>query len=285
MPNRPSEPLVITWLRALHGHGGVRISIIVTSMAVVASAALTALFLSLADFPPREFRIGIVISVIVPLLIGPPITVTCTRLADHLLQLEAGLQDLAMRDPLTGVPNRRWILEQGADGVRPRSEPRACCALLMIDVDRFKSINDRFGHAAGDAVLCAVAVSLTRSLRPTERLGRIGGEEFLVLTDDRSPADLAGSGERLRRAVSEGTAGVAAPGHRVTASIGGTLLSSQGGPGRLASALKAADAALYRAKTSGRDRVEIVDLRDGPAQAPTPAQAIEPGGVRATASV
>ena len=123
----------------------------------------------------------------------------------------------------------------------------------MVDVDLFKHVNDRYGHAVGDEVLCEVARRMQQAVRPYDRVGRFGGEEFLVLVPGVTAPELEQLLERLRVAV--GSSPFTAEGHAfpVTVSAGGAV--SGGEP---ADALVArADAALYVAKARGRDRVVL----------------------------
>ena len=125
----------------------------------------------------------------------------------------------------------------------------------MIDIDRFKVLNDRFGHLMGDAVLCRVARVLIGSLRPQDLLARYGGEEFAVLLPNLDPAAATAVAERLREAVA---APEADEGHEplpsVTISIG---IASYQPRETLALLLSRADAALYRAKQDGRNRTSV----------------------------
>jgi diguanylate cyclase (GGDEF)-like protein len=148
---------------------------------------------------------------------------------------------LADHDALTGLRNRR--------GIESALAERWPIGVMLVDLDRFKSINDRLGHATGDAVLRAVAVALRSTVRDDDLVGRWGGEEFLVLADARDPAAL---GERVRAAV----AAAAGP-EPVTASVGVALPSGAGDTPD--EALRRADAALYRAKDAGRDLVIVAD--------------------------
>lgn len=163
------------------------------------------------------------------------------RQADRLrAALDEGLA-LAMTDPLTGLMNRRHAFDRLA-----QLRGSYTC---MIDIDHFKSINDRFGHAAGDDVLKSVAAALRRAQPDAPVMARIGGEEFLVVLDAATPAAALEKAEGLRRAAG----GInAAPNHGVTVSIG----VAQAMPGEAVDTLLArADAGLYRAKHNGRNRV------------------------------
>ncbi len=159
------------------------------------------------------------------------------------------LHELATRDPLTGMANRRWFEETT---VRRLGESSAYpCALLMIDTDRFKEINDSRGHQAGDAVLCLIADVLQRETDGVADIciARIGGDEFTVLLPN-TPANLAlDRAERIRGAVQELAR---AREYSVTVSIGAAVLESSGSRSQL---LQAADEALYRAKRDGRNAV------------------------------
>lgn len=175
----------------------------------------------------------------------------------HLLmasqRLQLRLDELASLDALTGVFNRRAFL--AAFNQRQRAPKRVASAVLVLDLDHFKQINDRHGHAAGDAVLRAVVARVQSGLRDRDVFARAGGEEFWLLLPgvDREVARTVA--ERLRAAVAvqafehEGLA-IAA-----TVSIGVALLDADGGD--IHAALSAADRALYAAKSGGRDRVVL----------------------------
>ncbi len=174
-------------------------------------------------------------------------------------RLRDGLQ-LAVTDPLTGLPNRRYALSHMARVARHAARRGRGFAALLLDLDRFKAVNDAHGHAAGDAVLRAVAGRLRGELRAIDLLARIGGEEFLAILPEVDPAEAGAVAERLRAAV--GAAPIPLPrGCSVaqTVSIG----LAWGGPSReteeeardAATLIDRADRALYAAKAAGRDRV------------------------------
>jgi diguanylate cyclase len=120
------------------------------------------------------------------------------------------LRRFALSDPLTGIANRRSLLERIEYEVARHTRARASFALLMLDLDGFKTLNDRFGHAAGDDLLRDVAVAVKHSIRAQDTVARIGGDEFCVLAPE---TDLPGTGRlaaRIERAVTEVTAGVEA---------------------------------------------------------------------------
>jgi two-component system cell cycle response regulator len=167
--------------------------------------------------------------------------------------------DLAMTDPLTGLYNQRYLmrhLRNLLDGPQARE-----LALLMIDVDHFKMVNDDYGHAAGDRALHAIAETLRRKTRVFDSLARYGGEEFVVVMPNTGREDASASAERLRAAV-EGLGFEPGPDQRcrLTISIGiACTVDAAMTPEGL---LRAADLALYEAKRSGRNRVGMASYPD-----------------------
>lgn len=170
---------------------------------------------------------------------------------DHVRRAEK-YRDLAYRDPLTGLPNRRGF-EDELKAVM--DDPSSRGAVLMIDVDSFKAVNDNGGHDEGDRVLRAIALAIGEAVRPDDVAARVGGDEFAVLLPATTVQEACVVGERVRSVI----AGGAAAG--VSVSVGAATAS-----GDARAALLAADTALYQAKTSGRDRViaaaPVVALRD-----------------------
>lgn len=163
----------------------------------------------------------------------------------------AWFQRLANHDSLTGLPNRRQIENVLSTALAQASRSGAPCAALMIDIDHFKRLNDKFGHPVGDEVLRHIAHRLSEELRAGNTLGRWGGEEFVVVAPQTELHEAQQLGERLRYAVrSEPAAGE----HLVTVSIGMTAYRPGDTPETL---IARADRALYRAKQGGRDRLEV----------------------------
>jgi diguanylate cyclase (GGDEF)-like protein len=168
--------------------------------------------------------------------------------ADH----EQLLRNLATTDVLTGLLNRKGYFEQASRLLGRQSDGNASC-VLMLDLDYFKQVNDRYGHAVGDTVLRQFAKALRRQLRPGDCIGRIGGEEFtalLVGTTEKEAHDIA---ERVRQAWCSESVQVGEHLLQCTVSIG---ICTTGGASLDACLLKA-DAALYRAKAEGRNRVAV----------------------------
>jgi diguanylate cyclase (GGDEF)-like protein len=158
---------------------------------------------------------------------------------------------LASRDPLTGALNRRALLDACTGAF---ASGRRRVALLMVDLDHFKQVNDRFGHLMGDAVLREAVGRMQRALGDAGVLGRYGGEEFVVLLPDASKAEAIAIAERLKQAIDEPFA--ADSPMAVVGSIAVSIGVADGEQGtRVDDVLAKADAALYRAKAMGRDQV------------------------------
>jgi diguanylate cyclase (GGDEF)-like protein/PAS domain S-box-containing protein len=164
----------------------------------------------------------------------------------------------ALHDPLTGLANRALCHDRLTHALARSGRSDANAAVLFIDLDNFKRVNDVYGHAAGDDVLIALSRRLAATVRPADTVARLGGDEFVVICEEISEEDALGLGARLEEAMREPIV-VDGVEHRMTASIGIAL----GGDGRISpdALLADADAAAYRAKAEGRARVEVFDTR------------------------
>ena len=171
---------------------------------------------------------------------------------NELLHLHAVAQFDACHDALTGLKNRRAMVTSLQVELTRAARQRQKLAVMLIDIDHFKRINDRFGHAAGDNVLKAVATALDSELRPYDVAGRYGGEEFLLIISGVNHVRAMEVAERLRMKVAETV--VAPDGSPVTVSIG---VFVTGGEEGMENVIEAADEAMYAAKAGGRNRVEI----------------------------
>ena len=164
----------------------------------------------------------------------------------------------AMFDGLTGIHNRRWLDETLHRLVERHERDGEPLCLALLDIDHFKKFNDGHGHDVGDVVLSSVAATLSKNLRPTDLVARFGGEEFVILFPNTTPADAKLAGDRVREAVSVTDTsmpdGRAIP--RVTISMGIAALQKGEAPSEL---LKAADVAMYEAKHAGRNRVRVAE--------------------------
>jgi diguanylate cyclase (GGDEF)-like protein len=166
-------------------------------------------------------------------------------------RLRTRLKRLAEADELTGLPNRRAILEILNDAAARRRGGRA---IAMLDIDHFKRVNDRFGHAAGDAALVTFATTCSSVLREGDVMGRLGGEEFLLVLHSARAAELQPLFDRMRGALQARAVEGMPADERLTFSMGAVDVPAEA---NLEGALRAADEALYRAKAAGRDRMEI----------------------------
>jgi diguanylate cyclase (GGDEF)-like protein len=161
----------------------------------------------------------------------------------------------AMVDPLTGIANRRAFLIDAGELVRKAVAGARPVAVLVIDLDHFKSINDRFGHAVGDRVLQIFATTTKDVMREAGLLGRLGGEEFAGVISDLSPEKAMAVAEHIRRAFAEATRAV--DGCQVAGTLSIGVVLHQGSPVDVLDLLVQADHELYRAKERGRNRVEV----------------------------
>jgi len=226
-------------------------------VAVASYGAVVAVLLIARLAPPWQTHAALVVLTLAVMIMASS-TATPDQIEPQLIalalaasaQLGVSMRDLAEaseRDPLTGVANRRaWLA-----GCRRRLHFRGAGAVIVIDLDHFKTINDRFGHAVGDEVLRAAAAQLCQGAGPDAWVGRIGGEEFAALVPGHA-RDAERRVQEIRRALRH--VAVAPDGEDlvVRASYGVAPVSS---PAHLTAALHAADTALYRAKAAGRDRV------------------------------
>lgn len=164
------------------------------------------------------------------------------------------LRLLAMEDPLTGLPNRRTILGVLAHEAERHAGGAGILCVCMIDVDLFKEINDRFGHQVGDAVLTRLAETLAQLTRDGDRVGRVGGEEFLLVLPNTTLEGALLAAERVREVVAAMSHDELPDGERMTLSIG-VAVHRPGEP--VDTTVSRADSAMYLAKTSGRNRVQL----------------------------
>ncbi len=173
-------------------------------------------------------------------------------LYNEILQQELRL--LARIDPLTGVSNRLAINEATTLMLAQSTRYQQSLGVLMLDADHFKSINDRFGHSGGDKVLRALVLSIRATLRDSDLIGRVGGEEFVVLSPGADLASALLLAERVRTTVEATPLLIDDQALTLTVSVGVAIAALDDRDG--AALLKRADAALYAAKRAGRNRVE-----------------------------
>jgi len=166
---------------------------------------------------------------------------------------DAQMQLLATTDFLTGLDNRRAFFEQAESARLLAMRLKKPIALMMIDIDHFKQLNDRFGHATGDEALVLFADTARAALRDHDIMGRLGGEEFALALPGTSLDGALQAAERLRNAVNQAPLITSGSDYKMTVSVGVVLIETGEA---LTAALARADQALYAAKSGGRNRVE-----------------------------
>lgn len=227
------------------------------ALMAVATGALPLLDRAMDAHDTISLRIGVALMAVAPL------TVAVVSAARHGLLLE--LDHAASHDSLTGLLGRGAFIDRAGARLQSLLDEGRPATLMMLDVDHFKQVNDRYGHAAGDRVLAAFAAHMRAAVRPQDLVGRVGGEEFAILLPDTLPADAAHIGERLLRLA----AAEPVPLHddartTITASIGCVSATRGDGASGFEDLLRLADMALYRAKAEGRNRMVHTVLDPAP---------------------
>jgi diguanylate cyclase (GGDEF)-like protein/PAS domain S-box-containing protein len=170
-------------------------------------------------------------------------------------EMEAELFKQASTDSLTGINNRRYFVAQAEQELRRSRRFARDMSVMMIDIDHFKKINDEYGHAVGDAVLQGVVKRALESLRQSDSIGRLGGEEFAVLLPETGIKAATEAAERLRNHLAERALIAERVALPCTVSVGVAQLNAK--DGNIDDILNRADQALYRAKKAGRNRTEV----------------------------
>jgi diguanylate cyclase (GGDEF)-like protein/PAS domain S-box-containing protein len=174
---------------------------------------------------------------------------------EKIYRLNAGLEQLAMTDYLTSLYNRRYFMQRGVEEFKRTKRNKQSLALLMMDIDEFKSVNDTYGHEAGDMALQQVAAVMKASLRETDILGRMGGEEFAVLLPNTTVEDAAILAERVRNIILNASFETVGEALTISVTICIGVAAYTNGMSSVEDLLRNADEALYEAKHSGRNRV------------------------------
>jgi diguanylate cyclase (GGDEF)-like protein len=182
-------------------------------------------------------------------------------LQEQLIAAREALRERATRDGVTGLWNRTAVLELLANELARQKRHGGTVAVVMIDLDRFKLINDQYGHLVGDQVLRGAAQAMERCTRRYDALGRFGGEEFVLVLPGCDKINALSHAERLRAAISQVEVGVPTGKIEVTASLGVTIAQPNADVDACL-LLRAADSALYHAKEQGRNRVEFAEATE-----------------------
>jgi diguanylate cyclase (GGDEF)-like protein/PAS domain S-box-containing protein len=169
---------------------------------------------------------------------------------------EMELERLARTDVLTGVTNRRYFFELAENQFALAQRYQHNMAIMLLDVDHFKSVNDRYGHLAGDLVLQFVAQECQRYMRTTDIFARYGGEEFICLLPEQTQKGAVELAERIRRMLEQAEVKYEVQSLKVTASVGLALLQGESGV-TLEQLIDRADQALYQSKKNGRNRITV----------------------------
>jgi diguanylate cyclase (GGDEF)-like protein len=186
---------------------------------------------------------------------GDGLAVTLRDISDMKAQEEA-LSRLANADAVTALPNRHWLINHLPEALAAARNGNAVLALLFVDLDDFKNINDTLGHAAGDELLQAVAACLRSVLRPQDNVVRLGGDEFTIILEHvDSRAEVSRVADRIMASLAAPFLLSGGSSHLMHASIGISLFPQDGDDGQ--TLLKHADIAMYAAKTSGKGRYEF----------------------------
>jgi len=219
------------------------VSIVVPEATLAGQAALNAGIIGFAGLAVTLILLAVTLTLV-------------RRLRDQLDRAQAALVEAATVDVLTGIATRRQAmigLQAEIDRAARTQEP---VAVIMIDIDHFKDVNDTLGHAAGDSVLAHVARRIGDTLRPYDVFGRIGGEEFLIVAPGTGLEEAIAIAERARAAVSTAPIATDMDSVSTTVSLGVTLLHPDE-PEALDRAMARADQALYDAKANGRNRTSV----------------------------
>ncbi|MCF6371305.1 GGDEF domain-containing protein [Rhizobium halophilum] len=228
----------------------------VVAVAVVGADLLTLIFYGI--FFTDRLLLDLVLTTIITLLVGFPIAYFFLGQQLKLAKMAVRLEQSARTDHLTGLGNRAAFFPDVSSLLDLSG---ACGALLYIDADHFKSVNDAFGHATGDAVLKSIAKTISEVIREGDVAARIGGEEFVVFLAGATPQKAAEVAERIRFRVLQTVARAAGLLDRsITVSIG---ISISSGGCSVEQLMSRADKNLYRAKELGRNRIIADEAPDG----------------------
>jgi diguanylate cyclase len=217
-------------------------------------------FFVFRDMGEMAFARGITVAVILPVLLAGPLFFYLTMKMRELAKVNHQLNDLATKDPGTGLLNRRALIARVNEESAKMAFAKGVNHLfLVVDADRFKLINDKFGHTSGDEALILIAKALSNAIRHYDLVGRIGGEEFALSLPNVSIEDAHYITDRLRRSVAASVFRPRGVRHDLSVSIGGVIYDE---PMAFTALFKAADANLYFAKAQGRNCSVITHVSD-----------------------
>lgn len=235
--------------------------ILITALSVLFSAVLTILICTLSGLQ-QHLPMLLPIALFIPFVVAPLISWPVMGVLIKIDTLELEMRDLATYDFLTGLLSRQAFFYDAANYINWAEREELGFSVLAIDLDKFKKINDQYGHPAGDEVLKQFAESAQTVFRKTDLIGRIGGEEFAIFLPNTTTANALDLAERIRLGVQNSTVQVEDLLIKYTVSIG--LVSSSGNPMSIEEILQQADQALYLAKKNGRNSTVIFDTEQNP---------------------
>jgi len=243
-----------------------RITAIVTAIAIVISVGITELLMDTLSHGVSTA--GYVVATVMPMILGTPILFYLMVNQQRLKHANRQLNQLASTDWLTSVLNRRAFTTRVTAQLKPAKEAPAepGGALLIIDADHFKAINDRFGHDQGDEALQLIAAAIRTAVRSVDAVGRLGGEEFGVYLEGADEKVAGVVAERIRRSIAALEFTPNGVPHQLTVSVGGVMC---GGAAGFSELFRIADERLYRVKQAGRNRVEFGRIGELPAPTKT----------------
>ncbi len=259
----PSALLVSMMAMDRISAGGWRLCL--KTLAVQVACCLAVWWMTGFRFQPASSMLNV--AACLPMLVIYPawLSVVNHDLARRVRQQNRQLDQLTRTDPLTGLANRTHWLESARSEWLRFQRNRRPAALILLDIDGFKQINDRYGHAAGDQLLSDLARILQRGLRDVDTTGRLGGDEFGVVLPETDIERAAAVAERLRLLAANAHSDVGGEKLTWTLSLGVAAVAED--IQDIAAWMRQADLALYRAKSQGRNRVSVAPGRSGPAAA------------------
>jgi len=229
--------------------------IIITLIAVVASLAATMAAVTLLNDQGYGLHteIAAILAACIPLLVTPPIAWFLVDLLLRVHRVEQEMRALASYDSLTGLPSRHAFFDSAHNYVSLAQREKNPFSVMIIDLDHFKSINDRYGHPAGDAVLKLFGDVVNSVTRRSDIVGRLGGEEFAIVLPSTNTSKALEFSERLHHAINQAVLKYKGSAIRYTVSIGLSEFDTDS-EDSIDDLLARADLALYQAKQSGRNQ-------------------------------
>lgn len=247
-------------IRLLADIGRVNTVAILTTVAALASVAVTATVVLILNAFGLDIRFGIAMAfaLAIPLAVTPPIGLVLIGLLFKVFRSEQEMRTLASYDTLTGLLSRHAFFESANSHVSLANRNKSEFVVLVMDLDHFKSINDHFGHPAGDAVLRLFGDVVNSVARRSDVVGRIGGEEFAMILPSTSTASALEFSNRLHKAIRQAVLKYGDSIIRYTASMGLASSTSEN-ENDLEELLARADKALYEAKRNGRNQTRVYE--------------------------